>query len=91
MDSKFKSIDSRFKEVEVQFRSVDARFKEVDARFDKVDARFDKVDAGIMQILSTVHRMKALIEEQNSRNKYVLDGYEQIYRRMDRLEKAQRG
>lgn len=35
--------------------------------------------ADISSIKSELHRVALLVEEQNARNKYVMDGYAQIY------------
>lgn len=75
-----REISSRFKEHESRFDKVDARFKEVEARFDKVDARFDRVDMSL-------HQIKLLVEEQNARNKFVLDSLVSLFYRQDRVEK----
>lgn len=74
MDSRFSGMDSRF-------ASMDSRFASMDAKFANIDEKFEKV-------LSEIHRIGLLVEEQNSRNKYVLDGYEQIYRRQEFFEKS---
>lgn len=75
------------KKTEAQFKQVDARFKLVDARFDQVDARLSQVESQIAAVLSEVHRIALMMEEQNSRNRYVLEGYDQVYQRQERLEK----
>lgn len=90
-DAKFKSIDARFNEMEARFKEIDARFDkmearfaEIDARFDKMEARFEKIEAKLEQVLSAVHRIGLLVEEQNVRNKYVLDGYAQLYEQINK-------
>lgn len=45
----------------------------------KMDSRFDKV-------LAEVHRIGVLVEEQNARNKFVLDGYAVLYDRQGKVE-----
>jgi hypothetical protein len=47
---------------------MESKFKSVDGRFDLIDSKFEKV-------LAEVHRVGLLVEEQNSRNRFVLDGY----------------
>ena len=81
---KINSLEKRMNSLE---QKMDARFKEVDARFDEVDARFDEVNASIKQVLAQVHRVGLLVEEQNARNKYVLDGYTSLNDRVEKLEK----
>ena len=55
---------------------ADARFVEQMA---KSDARFEEQNAKI-------HRMLTLFEEQESRNKYVLDGYTSLNDRLEKVE-----
>ena len=50
-----------------------AGFREIHAKLDRQDAKF--------------HRMLTLYEEQEGRNKYVLDGYASIDDRLERLER----
>lgn len=67
-------------------KRTDARFNQIDARFSQVDGKFNQLESQVAQVLSEIHRLAILVEEQNARNKYVLDGYEQIFQRQDRLE-----
>ena len=73
------SVKSLEKKMDARFIEVDARFKEVDARFDKVDARFEEVNSKLESMLAAMHKSNALVEEQNARNRYVLDGYAQLF------------
>lgn len=93
MDSRFSKVDARFNKMEARFNEIDARFNEIDARFDEVNARFDEVhskfhqqDSKFEKILSEIHRIGLLVEEQNARNKFVLDGYTSLNDRLDRHE-----
>jgi chromosome segregation ATPase len=100
-DARFKEIDARFNEVDARFNEVDARFKEVDARFDRVDARFDQMEARFNQIdarfdtmdskfervLSEISRIGLIVEEQNARNRVVMEGLTGLWQRQDRVEK----
>jgi uncharacterized phage infection (PIP) family protein YhgE len=91
-------MDARFSQIDGRFSQVDARFSQVDARFDQVDIRFNQVESSIAglrselksdieKVLAAVHRVSLLVEEQNARNKYVLDGYGLLSERMDKIEK----
>lgn len=74
------------KRTDARFNQIDARFSQIDAKFSQVDAKFNQLESQISTVLSEIHRLAILVEEQNARNKYVLDGYEQIFQRQDRLE-----
>ena len=87
-------VNARFKQVDARFERVDARFEQIDARFEQIDARFEQVEASILslksevaKVLAAVHRVGLLVEEQNARNKYALDGYASLSERMDEWEK----
>lgn len=81
-----KRLDSKFNQVDSQFSQVESRFNQVDSKFSQVESRFNQVDSKIELVLSEIHRIAILMEEQNSRNKFVLDGYASLYERQDRIE-----
>ena len=81
-----KRLDSKFNQVDSKFSQVESRFNQVDSKFSQVESRFNQVDSKIELVLSEIHRIAILMEEQNSRNKFVLDGYASLYERQDRLE-----
>ena len=64
-----------------------AEFKRVDARFEQVGASIADVKSGLEKVLAEVHRVGLMVEEQNARNKYVLDGYTSLSDRLDKVEK----
>lgn len=71
---------------ESRFKSIDARFNEVDARFDKVDAQFAELKSEMQAMRSENSRMLALFEEQAHSNRIVLEGYQMLWEKMDRIE-----
>jgi predicted nuclease with TOPRIM domain len=94
VDSRFDKVDARFKEVDSRFDKMDARFDEMDSRFDKMNARFDEMDSRFTGmnsrfdgLISEVHRIALLVEEQNARNKIVMDGLNVLFDRQERVEK----
>lgn len=93
VDAEFHKLEARFSEIDASFHKVEARFKEIDASFDKVDARFKeiderfiKMDAKLEIMAETMQRMAIAFEEQNTRNKLVMDNLNMLYARQDRLE-----
>lgn len=38
-----------------------------------------KIDSAKFDLKSELHRVALLVEEQNARNKFVMDGYAQVY------------
>jgi chromosome segregation ATPase len=92
MEARFNKVNARFNEIDARFNEIDARFNEIDARFNEVDVRFERVEASIQNLISEVHRLAILIEEQNARNRIVLDGLTGLFARQERLEaKIDRG
>lgn len=60
---------------------------EMKAGFSQVNARFNQVDARFEQVLSEIARIGILVEEQNSRNRIVLEGLSGLWERQERVEK----
>lgn len=89
-EKRFKAHDLRFDSIDKRFDSIDKRFEAIDKRFDSIDKRFEamdnKMEAGFNDLKAGIQRMLVLMEEQNNRNKYVLDGHAALNERMDRLE-----
>ncbi len=75
------------REIESFRHEVKGEFKSVKADVAKVQAHVEKVQADVSKVLAAVHRVGLLVEEQNARNKYVLDGYTSLSDRLDKVEK----
>ena len=71
-------------EMKAGFREIHAKF---DSRFERLQASIDKQNAKLDRQDAKFHRMLTLYEEQEGRNKYVLDGYASIDDRLERLER----
>jgi len=74
-------LDSRVSALEAK---VDASDKKSDSRFDVLLAKFGELDA---KMTAQYHRVVGLVEEQNNRNLAVLDGYQSLFDRQDRVER----
>ena len=81
-------MDAKF---EARFAAIDARFKEMDAKFEArfaaIDARFATLEKKIEDVYIQVQRTNVLMEEQNNRNKLVMDALMSLLNRQDSLEK----
>lgn len=82
-------MESRFAQVDSRFAQIDSRFDQIDSRFSKQDARMSSMDEKIEKILASVHRTQAIVEEQRSENKVMLEALHGFVQRMDRMEKRQ--
>lgn len=60
--------------------------RKMDSKFNRMESKFDKLMAEVYRIGSDVHRIALVVEDQNVRNKYALDGYTSLN---DRLEKQE--
>ena len=58
---------------------MSAEFKKVDTEFSQMDAKFDLM-------MAEIHRIGISVDEQNHRNKIVLDGYELLYNKINKFE-----
>lgn len=93
MDSKFADVKSEIHGVKSEVQGLKSEIEAV--KFDVQELKSDvhelKVDvqgirsemyglkSGMHEIKSEIHRMALLMEEQRAENRYVMDGYAQIY------------
>lgn len=63
---------------------MDAKFE---ARFAAIDARFATLEKKIEDVYNQVQRTNVLMEEQNNRNKLLMDALMNLLNRQDFLEK----
>lgn len=92
MDSKFSAMqgqmDSRFATMQGQMDSKFAEMQgQMDAQFAIVGSQFAQLGSLLEANLAKMHRTHALAEAQETRNIAVLEGYDQIYRQQQGLEK----
>ena len=59
---------------------------EMISRFNGVDARFEQLEA---KVDARFHELKILIEEQNAKNDFVLDGLSFLHKAQERIEGRQ--
>ena len=56
-------------------KRLESKINQVESKINQVESTINQVDSKVELVLSEIHRMAILMEEQNSRNKFVLDGY----------------
>ncbi len=83
-NARLDETNARFVQVDARFAQVDARFDQMDARFDQMDARFDALRADVR---AEVHRLGTLAEEQEARNRVVIEVVQGHNARFERIEK----
>ena len=85
-----KHIDEFRFELKSDIASVNLKIgsleSKMDSKFNAVDSRLKTIESKIEEVLGAIHKNTALVESQEDRNKFVLDGYSQIYKRQDDLE-----
>lgn len=76
-------------ELKSHLMSNDKKFEGIDKKFEYLEA---KLDTGFLMITSELHKMQAqihkshlLFEEQNARNKFVMDQYELVNIRQEKF------
>ena len=75
-NQKISSLDHKIESVD---KKVDAFKDEMNSRFSLVDAQFSSMDSKFEKLMAVVHRTNAIVEEQNAKNQFVLDGYASLY------------
>ena len=86
LNSLQQSMEARFSQVDAKFSSMDSKFRSIDAKFSSIDSRFSSIDAKLSKMDASLHEIKLLVEEQNARNIYVLDGLVSLFNRQERVE-----
>lgn len=79
-----KHIDELRSELKSELTSMDLK---MDSLRSEMNLRFEKMDSKIEKLIAVTHRTNALVEAQEDRNRYVLDGYTSLNDRLERLEK----
>ena len=97
IDTRFDQVDGRFAQVDARFAQMDARFEQVDDRLTQItgrltqmDGRFVQTDGRIIQIdgrLTQIdRRLTALDERVTELRREMLGHFDEVYRRLERLE-----
>lgn len=86
MRAGFRQMESRFDQIDSRFAQMDSRFAQVDSGFAESNSRFAQMDSKLEQVLSEVARIGLLVEEQNSRNRIVMEGLTGLFQRQERVE-----
>lgn len=84
MKAEFKGARAGTAKVQANLHQLQTNFDMLQANFDQLQANFEN---GQSNLLSAVHRVGLLVEEQNAKNNYVLDGYASLSDRIDKIEK----
>lgn len=77
-------IETLRSDVDIKIQDLRTELK---AEIAEVRSDLSEIKTEVKNIQSGIHRIIALVEEQNARNLYVLDGYQSLYDRQDRVEK----
>jgi len=80
-------IDQAKHELKAEIHGLKGEVHEVKAGLHQVEARLHGVEAGLHGMRAEMARMATLLEEQNSRNKVVLDALVSVLDRQDRVER----
>lgn len=97
VDAKIESLRRDFNSQRSDIKKINAKLESHQHEFDSIRSEIKKVDSKLEafkceirsifeQLVSAMHRNNAMVEEQNIRNKYVLDGHVAITARQDTFE-----
>lgn len=77
-------IDSGIQGVRSEIQGVKSEVHGLKAEVHGLKSEVHEVKSEIHSLKSELHRVALLVEEQNARNKFVLDGYAQLYELIER-------
>jgi chromosome segregation ATPase len=83
IDQRFTGIDERFTVIDQRFAAIDQRFAAFDQRFTALDQRFAAIDH---RFAALDGRFDALEVAQTAFRGEVLGHFDELYRRLDRLD-----
>lgn len=84
---RFHELKSEIHEVKVVIHEVKSEIHGVKSEIHGVKSEVHGLKAQISQLDKSMHRIALQVEEQNNRNKIVLDGLSQLFERQERIEK----
>ena len=73
-------------ELKAEVRSVERRIEAMDSKF---EARAKTQDSKLEQMMASLHRIQAIVEESRSENRIMLEALTGFVQRMDHLETRQ--
>jgi chromosome segregation ATPase len=85
--SEINGVKAEINGVKAEINGVKAEINGVKAEINGVKAQLDTMQAGLHEMKATVARICFLVEEQNARNRIVLDGLTAMIQRQDRQER----
>ncbi len=86
IDSKLHKIDEKFHKIDEKFHKMDERMSGLDSRMSGLDGRMDSLEAKMEENIASTHRIEAIVEEQRSENRIVLDGIKAMIEKQERVD-----
>ena len=86
LKSEVHGLKSEINGVKSEIHGLKSEIHEVKSEFQGLKKEMHGLKSEVHDIKKSVHRIELLVEEQNNRNKIVLDGLSQLFSRQDRLE-----
>lgn len=86
-DTRFDSIDQTLKSHGQTLKSHHEEFRAIDHRFDRLESQFKGLNAKFDNLASDVSQIAIVAEEQNSRNRVVLEGLSQLWSKQAATER----
>ena len=86
LDGKISTLDGKISTLDGKITSLEGKITTLDGKITILDGRVTRVEGKIEEVLAVAHRTQALMEEQRSENRIVLDGLKAFTERQDRFE-----
>ena len=86
MDGIAHDLKSEIHEVKSEVHGIKSEIHGIKSEIHGIKSEIHEVKSEVSGLKSEMHRLALLMEEQNARNIYVLDGLTSLFHRQDRLE-----
>ena len=85
--SEFHDMKSEIHAIKSEIHEVKSEVQGLKSEIHGVKSEVHGLKSEIHGVKSELHRVALLVEEQNARNKYVMDGYAQLYEMVEKIAK----
>lgn len=86
MKAGFRNVDSKIEQVHSDVARVGSDVAQVRSEVAQVRSDVARLSSEVAQVTSEIARVGLLVEEQNSRNRIVMEGLTGLFQRQDRVE-----
>ena len=77
--TEFRGVRTEIAGIRSDITRMDTKFSGMEVKFSGMEANIEFIKSDVAEIKSELHRVALLVEEQKAQNRFVLDGYSQLY------------